>query len=119
MPQLIRCPHCQQNLQVPEGAAGTLRCPLCKQLFAVRATPAPPPVVSSKPTNGARVKQQAPAPSRPVPRSTPVTAPAPGVCPSCKAKVPLGASACLECGYLLQTETNGLESDEAPNLCPN
>jgi serine/threonine-protein kinase len=31
----------------------------------------------------------------------------------------LGASACPECGYLLQTETNRLESEESPNLCPN
>ena len=46
MPQLTRCPHCQRELKIPDGAAGNLRCPLCQQIFAVRAAPVREPVAA-------------------------------------------------------------------------
>jgi serine/threonine protein kinase len=40
-------------------------------------------------------------------------------CPACKARLAPGASACLECGYLIRSEGETGEGEEAPNLCPN
>jgi serine/threonine protein kinase len=40
-------------------------------------------------------------------------------CPSCKAKLLPGASACTDCGYLLPGEEAALEAESAPTLCPN
>src|SRR5581483_5564224 len=134
MPQLTRCPHCNKSLQVPDDIAGKpIRCPLCKQLFAVRTVPtaqpvaaaatavppAAPPSVTAKPpaTAGfdARATMRRAGPSPP----TNGSASAPTECPACKAKLLPGASACMDCGYLVQGEGAAIESEAAPNLCPN
>jgi phage FluMu protein Com/predicted Ser/Thr protein kinase len=131
MPQVTRCPHCNKSLQVPDDVAGkAIRCPLCKQLFAVRVAPAPEPVavaaaVSAKPptvtarpplTGGTSTGRT--SGSRPAPANGPSPAP-PTECPACKSKLLPGATACLDCGYLVQGEGAGIESEAAPNLCPN
>ena len=104
MPYVINCPHCKQQMQMADGAAGKqFRCPGCKNGFV-----APGP--------------SAPAPAAPVPK--PAAAPAsakpsaPNACPSCGAKLLEGAVSCMDCGFLLQADA-GSESEEAPNLCPN
>jgi len=132
MPQVTRCPHCSKSLQVPDNAAGKpIRCPLCKQLFAVRAAPvrepvaavassqAPPkaPSITSGHT-GAITAPRAPA-IRPSPPPVEVTTPPPSECPACKARFLPGATACLECGYLVQGDGASIEPEAAPNLCPN
>src|SRR5438270_917287 len=128
MPQLTRCPHCQRELKIPDGAAGNLQCPLCKKIFAVRAAPARVPVAAvaasespARSPNGPRPASV--APTRPVPASSsriaPVRPPASlHECPACKAKLLPGAAACLECGYMVR-DGAPMESEETPNLCPN
>jgi serine/threonine protein kinase len=61
-----------------------------------------------------------PAPAAPTaspgPAGTEVKGPT--ECPACKAKLLEGAIACMDCGYMIQSEPAGAEA-EAPNLCPN
>ncbi len=114
MPQVIRCPKCAKMMQVPDGVAGKqVRCPSCKQIFLVGATPAPArePAVA--------VPRPVPPPSKP---PTPVPpAPAPGLkeCPSCKSPVADSAIACMDCGYLFQSDVGAAETEGPPNLCSN
>src|SRR5262245_26934348 len=131
MPQVISCPKCSMALQVPDGSAGKqVRCPKCQTVFPI---PAPQPVsavVSSEPPSG-----PAPAPP-PVPSTTskpsgptsglPPT-PAPSAakgsaakCPACGSDLNPGAIACMDCGYLIQSDTiTTSEMEGPPNLCPN
>jgi hypothetical protein len=128
MPQLTRCPHCQRELKIPDGAAGNLRCPLCQQIFAVRAAPIREPVAamaaSDAPTklpNGAvpPVSVAAVRPSSPTNRIPPARPPASvHECPACKARLLPGAAACMECGYMVR-DGAAMDSEETPNLCPN
>jgi hypothetical protein len=85
MPQTIACPHCSQALAVADDASGKpLRCPRCQKPFAVRfAAPAAAPARPGAPI-------QAPAPAGAARR-----------CPMCKADVPPGVRACMDCGTLL------------------
>ncbi len=107
MPQATRCPHCGKPLQIPDDTVGKpVRCPLCKQVFAVRA--APP---GSKTANGVATPSAERSALR-APRS-------PTECPACGAKLLAGASTCLDCGYLLPAEGAALEAEGTPNLCPN
>ena len=47
MPQVIRCPHCQKSMQVPDNAAGkTVRCPNCQKPFGVPGAAPPQPVAA-------------------------------------------------------------------------
>src|ERR1700693_2710579 len=112
MPQVTRCPHCHQSLQLPDGAAGKpIRCPLCKQVFTVRAAPVAQ-AIPPRPINGSAVAKP-PAilqPPAAAPRRSEVARP-PAECPSCKARLPRGATACLECGYLLQADGAGVETE--------
>src|SRR5207237_6382460 len=129
MPQLIRCPHCNRELKMPDGAGGNLRCPLCQQIFAVRAAPLREPVgaavASDAPTklpNGAvaaaNVATVRPA-SSPANRIVPARPPASvHECPACKARLLPGAAACMECGYMVR-DGAAMDSEETPNLCPN
>src|SRR4051812_13388949 len=114
MPQVIRCPHCQKQMQVPDNAAGrNVRCPSCNNPFTV---PAMQPVGAAAST---AAPSRPPAPTAPAPKSTGggkppsvgslnLSAPAPQpsasatVCPQCNAKLLEGAIACMDCGYLLQ-----------------
>jgi predicted Ser/Thr protein kinase len=130
MPQITQCPHCNKALQIPDGAAGKpIRCPFCKQLFAIRAAPAlQPAAVGAAATPSVRPapRPESPPPARPAfvpPSRAPVAKPSapppgPSACPACQAPLLPGATACAECGYLLQ-DGAPLEKEEAPNLCPN
>ena len=126
MPQLTRCPHCKRELKIPDGAAGNLRCPLCQQVFAVRAAPAREAVAavaaSEAPTklpNGPLASASAARPpTSGSNRVAPARPPALHECPACKARLLPGAAACMECGYMVR-DGAALESEEAPNLCPN
>jgi predicted Ser/Thr protein kinase len=109
-------------LQIPDDAFGKpIRCPVCKQLFAVRAAPAPTPQTP----NG--VSSRPPAARGPIipdtlglaPESTPAPRSPLTECPRCKAKLLPGTTACMDCGYVLAGEEAALESEESPNLCPN
>src|ERR1700730_13363722 len=115
MPQIIRCPHCTKSMQVPDNVAGkTLRCPSCNKPFGVpalspvgAAAPSPPYRPPSGPElgNGARAAAAAP----------PVAPPT--KCPACGSSLVEGAVACMDCGYLLQSDT--VEPEGPPNLCVN
>jgi Protein kinase domain len=130
MPQLTRCPHCKRELKIPDGATGNLRCPLCKQVFKLRTAPAREPVAAAAGTGPAPKFVDVPPPvppstpnnkvsPLPIPRASGVRPPPPLECPSCKARLERGSTACLECGYVLREESVGLEAEESPNLCPN
>src|SRR5437870_7114284 len=109
MPQLTRCPHCKRELKIPDGAAGNLRCPLCQQVFAVRAAPARETVGAAAATGASSKLLKAPAATPTVTASKPPSSPGrvglsrPPVpvheCPACKARLLPGVAACMECGY--------------------
>src|SRR5262249_2047788 len=40
-------------------------------------------------------------------------------CPSCKSRLLPGATACMDCGFVLQGNGAAIEGDQTPNLCPN
>jgi len=109
MPQIIRCPHCQKPMQLPDNALGKkVACPMCKLPFMTAApqTPSPPPPTTAVDGNGnGSATNLAP----------PIT---PQMCPSCGAKLLEGAVACMDCGYLLKSDTS-TEAEGAPNLCAN
>ncbi len=124
MPYVTTCPHCKQQMQMADGAAGKqFRCPMCKNAFIApgpqAAAPAPPP---KPPTPAPAPKPAAPAPPKPAAAPTPpkpaATPAAPTSCPSCGAKLLEGAVSCMDCGFLLQADTSS-DSEEAPNICPN
>jgi hypothetical protein len=120
MPQLTRCPHCGKSLQIPDHSAGKpIRCPICKQLFAVRA--APPGAGGGKLANGAAasVPPVQAAPARPAPEPAKIPPRGQAVCPACRAKLLLGTGACAECGYVIQGSDVSIEAEGTPNLCPN
>jgi predicted Ser/Thr protein kinase len=113
MPQVTRCPYCGKALQIPDDAIGKpVRCPFCKQLFAIRTAPE---------ERGARsAEREAPSNARSgAPRSALRAPPAPTECPSCRAKLLPGASACMDCGYVLSGDGAAVEAEGTPNLCPN
>src|SRR6185295_3671433 len=102
MPQVIRCPHCTKSMQVPDNVAGkTVKCPSCQKPFAVPGVaPSARPPSSPDMGNGAKV-----------------SAPAPTKCPACGSQLLEGAVACMDCGYLLQSES--AEPEAPPIICPN
>src|SRR5262245_5193209 len=119
MPIVIRCPHCTQQIQLADNAAGKqFRCPFCQKPFTVGgAAPPPPPAAAS--AGGAAVATRPSAPPAPPRPPAPPPAAAPNWCPACNAKLLEGAIACMDCGYLIQSEPAGAEAEGAPNLCPN
>jgi predicted Ser/Thr protein kinase len=129
MPQVIRCPHCTNAMQIADNSAGKqFRCPSCKKPFVVGGAPAPAPAMAGAAAGaGSSGGFRPPAPP-PTPRPAAVSPPpdsgskpgVPGttVCPACKAQLPEGAIACMDCGYLIQSESAGAD-EGAPNLCPN
>ncbi|MCI0378017.1 MAG: protein kinase [Gemmataceae bacterium] len=119
MPQVLRCPHCQKSMQVPDNASGkTVRCPSCQKPFQVPGGVAPPvaaPPVARPPApsptgNGARVQLVPATPPAPV---------TPANCPACGATLLEGAVSCMDCGYLVQAEVAAAEAEGPPNLCAN
>jgi Protein kinase domain len=128
MSQLTRCPYCHRELRIPEGATGKLRCPLCRQVFALGSMPVRETVAASvgapapgRPAAVSRPPTAAPKPARPPgpPARDPGPRAAPLLCPACAARLATGAMACAECGFLVQSDGEVIDSDEAANLCPN
>ncbi len=119
MPQVIRCPHCQKQMGVPDNAAGkNVRCPGCNKPFTV-----PPPELVGAGAAAPRAAAAAAAPSKPSINlgSPSAAAPAPSstVCPQCSSALLPGAIACMDCGFLLQGDGAAPEQEGPPNLCPN
>src|SRR6185437_1636235 len=124
MPLVIRCPHCQKPMQLADNSAGKqFRCPSCRNPFTVGGGPVASVGVAAAGGGGAAVATRPLAPSAPAhPPSTPTTPPPPASlkeCPACKAEIPEGAIACMDCGYMIQPETTAAELEGVPNLCPN
>src|SRR5439155_21439863 len=95
-----------------------VKCPKCQNVFVIGATPAPQPVgagVAAAGGSGAVPRPQGAEPSG----ATPKPAGAPTKCPACSSDLLPGAVACMDCGYLIQSEATGQESEGPPNLCPN
>jgi predicted Ser/Thr protein kinase/phage FluMu protein Com len=107
MPQVLRCPHCSKSMQVPDTAAGkAVKCPSCQKPFMVPAL------------SGVVPRPAAPAPGNGS-RAGPAAPPGPSVCPGCGSRLPEGAIACMDCGYMLQGDGAAAEAEGPPNLCPN
>jgi predicted Ser/Thr protein kinase len=144
MPFVIRCPHCTNAMQLPDGSGGKqFRCPTCQKPFTA---PAPPPAAGAAPAGAAAaggkgsggvavVTRPAAPPAPPPPRPpsgpdvgvTPAaetkaaagTTATPKECPACGTALLPGAIACMDCGYLIQAGPAAGETEGAPNLCPN
>jgi serine/threonine protein kinase len=111
-------------MQVPDNAAGKkVACPACKQPFVVPASAAAtvsagsatsstarsPSGASTTAGNGAKVS----APAVPSAPSTPTK------CPACGSTLLEGAVSCMDCGFLLQSDSAAAEPEGPPNLCTN
>lgn len=135
---IIQCsnPACKTQMQVGENAAGKqFRCPACKTVFTVPATsrppaagvPSPPPVVSP-PSTSRSASPAATPPTRPnVPppqgpptatKPKPAATAGPTLCPACSSELLPGAFACMDCGYLIQSNVTASES-ESITICSN
>src|SRR5436190_7209076 len=121
MPQILRCPHCQKTMQVPDNVAGKrVSCPSCKQPFMVPAAPLPPPSGGAASTGAFTAPPPRPAPApEPTNGSRAGAATTPTKCPSCGSQLLEGAVSCMDCGFLLQTEAGPAEPEGPPNLCAN
>lgn len=137
MPQVTRCPHCRKTIRIPDSAAGRqVRCPSCKKEIAVgqnlSLAPAALSVAAAGPAAEAgsmskvnRVvevlgtyrskKAEAEDSAHPKELSASTT---PTVCPACKTTLLPGAVACLDCGYLISSDS-APESEGTPTLCAN
>src|SRR6266536_402424 len=124
MPQIIGCPKCSVPLSVPDGSVGKqVRCPKCQTVFPI---PAPQPVGVAAPGEAPSGPPPGPvpqpsgggAPSAPTAPQRP-TGP-PTKCPACGSDLNPGAIACMDCGYLIQSDTvTSSEMEGPPNLCTN
>src|SRR5688572_25462452 len=105
---VIKCPHCQKPMQVPDNVAGkTVKCPSCTKPFqvpALAAAAANAPTVarpqSNPEINIAAAKQAAPAGAPKVAQAAPKPA-TPTKCPACSSPLNEGAVSCMDCGFLL------------------
>jgi predicted Zn finger-like uncharacterized protein len=123
MPQVIGCPKCSTRLAVPDDAAGKqVRCPNCQTTFTIGApAPALQPVGAAAGGGSAAVpRPPAPPPPAPSTPAVPSTSKTPTKCPACGSDLNPGAIACMDCGYLIQSETaSQADMEGPPNLCPN
>jgi serine/threonine protein kinase len=69
--------------------------------------------------SGSRPAVAATPPRPAAPAKPAAPPPAPTECPACKAPLLPGAIACMDCGYLLQTDAGAADTEGAPNLCIN
>lgn len=110
MSQIYRCPKCGKLLQLPENPPGqSFRCPLCSQPFSVCRQTSSGPAGETDKAGG--VSENLTAGS--------LHCGAPAECPACQAMLLPGALACMACGFLLQSDSGGIDLDGALNLCPN
>ncbi len=129
MPQVLRCPNCTKPVAVPDNSAGKqFSCPSCQKPFRVGGEPAPALAAVGAGASASRERERPEAASRPAPpRPAPPEGPtavkpsptAPAECPACKSPLNPGAIACMDCGYLIQSEAAAGAEEGAPNLCPN
>jgi serine/threonine-protein kinase len=123
MALIINCPNCTKAMQLPDGSAGKqFRCPACQKPFTVPgASPSNAGVGSSPNVSlgstpnlnlGAGVATK-PAAAAAAPPSAPTK------CPACSSDLLPGAVACMDCGYLIQSDAAGADEGPAPNICPN
>jgi predicted Ser/Thr protein kinase len=123
MPQIIRCPQCSKAMQVPDNSTGKqVKCPGCGRAFIIGPASAQAPVAVGAAAGATASAGAAAAPTRPAtpPPKPAAPPPAPTECPACKAQLLPGAIACMDCGYLLQSDTGPSAGEEgAPNLCVN
>ena len=120
MPMIINCPHCSQGDAAARRLGGQA-VPLSQRRLseAVRRPgagrrPRRRPSVSLGSTPNLNLSGAAPKPAAP-PRKPPT----PTKCPACGSDLLPGAIACMDCGFLLQSDTGGGDEGPAPNLCPN
>jgi predicted Zn finger-like uncharacterized protein len=125
MPLLTKCPHCSKAAQIPDDQAGRpVRCPHCRQIFAVQVAPAREPAVVGSATTAApppRTQPELPE-RRAAPRpssSSAVRLPPLTNCPSCKAKLAPGATMCLECGWMRSTDLEVGDGEGQALICTN
>src|SRR5258707_1256540 len=124
MPQVMRCPHCSKPMQIPDNAAGKqVRCPSCQKIFPVPAVRAPEPALAAVGAGVSAAARAGSVSASPAPPSAPITTPAPPPtpteCPACKSPLLPGAIACMDCGFLLQSDTAADANEGPPNLCTN
>lgn len=115
---IIRCPKpdCNKSMQVPDNAVGKkVACPGCKTPFVVQA----PATASASSSSSSTVKPPSSAGNGSkvsAPASTPST---PSNCPACGSKLLEGAVSCMDCGFLIQSDSGPAEPEGPPNLCTN
>src|SRR5205807_2600053 len=117
MAMIINCPHCSKAMQLPDGSAGKqFRCPntACQKPFVVPGASATPSAanvnIGSTPNLSLGAAKPGAAAAKP---STPTK------CPACSSDLLPGAIACMDCGFLIQSDTGGSDDGPAPNICPN
>jgi predicted Ser/Thr protein kinase len=117
----FNCPTCNTLMQLGDDAAGKqFRCPNCKNIFTVPA-PRSEPVIALSSAGAAAMAGGTAAAGRAstVPAPAAAAGGTPSACPACGSALLPGAIACMDCGYLIQSEPAGSEAEGAPNLCPN
>ncbi len=117
MPMIINCPHCSKAMSLPDGSAGKqFRCPnaTCQKPFVVPA-PATPSSSASVSLGSVPNLSLPGTGAKPQAGGKPTT---PTKCPACSSDLLPGAIACMDCGFLLQSDTGG-DDGPAPNICPN
>src|SRR5437016_9501381 len=127
MPQVMRCPHCSKLIRIPDSAAGKhIRCPACKESLLAKQLSQEPAVLAvsaAVPTHALPPVEERTLPAKA--SAGPSVTSATTVCPACNTKLLPGAVACMDCGYLLQTEPDnlrlesGTSSERPPLLCAN
>jgi predicted Ser/Thr protein kinase len=122
MPHVLRCPHCQKSMQVPDQAAGkTVRCPnpKCQKPFQVPALAPEPVAVATAPAPREAVGAKAGSSAANLSIVPPPLGGETTPCPQCGSALPAGAIACMDCGYLFQTDGAAAEPEAPPLLCTN
>lgn len=125
MPYVMKCPHCNTPMSLPDGSEGKqFRCVGCKKPFTAGG---PAPVLQTAAAASATSSTSQGSTSGPginLPSVSTAEAAAkaaggsPTACPACGNPLLPGAIACMDCGFLLQQDS-GQESELAPNICTN
>src|ERR1043165_3897117 len=111
MSVIIQCPKagCGKSMRVAKDAAGKrVRCPACKEPLTVPS----PAVETAADSSGSRWTMSI-APSQMG------DATQPGSCPACGVALHQGASACVNCGFVLRVDTAPVQRGARLNLCAN
>lgn len=118
MPRLS-CPHCKNPVQVQDSAAGkNVKCPKCSKLFKVPSTIGGPKQAAKQPAAAAAAGASTSA-GQSAGAGAASTPQEPTTCPACSSPWTSGAIACMDCGYMLQTEEEVAAQEGAPSICAN